>query len=38
MMADWLMLLDISFLDGDMFKQVIMPFTRYIVIRFVNFV
>ena len=37
MMAAGLRLLDITFLDGDMFKQVIMFLTRYLFIKFVNF-
>ena len=36
MMADGMRLLDIPFLDGNMFKQVIMYCTRDLVINFVN--
>ena len=36
-MADGLRSLDILFLDGEMFKQVIMSCNRYIVIDFKDF-
>ena len=36
-MTSGLMLLYIPFLDGNMFKQVIMSFTRDLVINFENF-
>ena len=37
MMAAGLRLLDVPFLDADIFKQVIMSCTRYLVINFVIF-
>ena len=37
MMAYGMSLPDIPFFDGNMFKQVIMYCTRYLVIDFVNF-